>query len=190
MAVNRPIYAPIRFDASGRRHLIVTDSAALPSGALANGTSAEMFDECWTIAGHSSAIPSPDMAQARDHAFRSTSHLLIALRRRLAEERMGFRLYAVGVEGFLWDVRTAASGVGMRGAEIQLNHAGSHARRVFCNHCRTITENVTTNIIACSGCGAHLFVRDHFSRRLNAFAGFQIDSEVPGEIPEIEEIYK
>jgi hypothetical protein len=190
MSKSRPLYAPIRFDATGRRHLIVTDGPAVPEAALAEGMTAAMFDERWTIAGHSLAIPSPDTARVRDHEYRSVSHLLIALRRRLTEERMGFRLYAVGVEGFLWDVRTAASGVGMRQDEVQLSHTGSRARRVFCNHCRTITENVTTNIVLCTGCGAHLAVREHFSRRLNAFAGFQIDAEVPGEIPEIEEIFK
>jgi hypothetical protein len=60
---------------------------------------------------------------------------------------------------------------------------------VFCNHCRTITEGVTTNVVACAGCNAALFVRDHFSKRLNAFAGVQVDAEAPGEIPAIEELY-
>lgn len=50
-------------------------------------------------------------------------------------------------------------------------------------------EGVTTSIVTCTGCGAPLFVRDHFSRRLAAFMGVQVDAEVPGEVPEAEELY-
>ena len=56
-------------------------------------------------------------------------------------------------------------------------------------HCRTITRGVHTNIVSCSGCGRSLFVRDHFSRRLGAYMGFQIDAEVPGEVPAAEVVY-
>ncbi len=190
MSKSRPTYSPLYLDKTGKRHLIVCDTAEIPADALADGVTPDMFDERWTIAGHSKAIPGTERGAVADHEFRSMNHMLIALRRRLGEEKMGFRLYAVGAEGFLWEVRTAAIAVGMGGGEVQLNQVGSQARRVFCNHCRTITEGVTTNIVECAGCGAHLFVRDHFSRRLNAFAGFQVDAEEPGDIPEIEEIYR
>lgn len=190
MSKSRPTYAPITLDATGRRHLIVADGPQIPSEAFATGVSADLFDECWTIAGHSRALPGAERGLSRWHEFRSSNHLLSALRRRLGEEKMGFRLYALGSEGFLWDVRAAAAAVGMNREEVQLMHVGSAARRVFCNHCRTITEGVTTNIVVCKGCAANLFVRDHFSRRLNAFAGFQVDAEEPGAIPEIKEIYR
>ncbi len=71
-------------------------------------------------------------------------------------------------------------------SEVRLCASLGSPRRVFCNHCRTITEGVTTTIVACAGCQAQLLVRDHFSRRLNAFAGVQVDAEAPGEIPPIE----
>ncbi|PTQ13521.1 hypothetical protein CLG96_00755 [Sphingomonas oleivorans] len=186
---SRPAYAPLARDPVGRTHLLVADSMAIPHAAFAPGTSLGDYDECWTVEGHSRAIPSA-MPDARMHGFRSASHLLIALRRRLAMEYMGFRLYAIGTEAFLWDVAAAAEAAGMGKEEYALFHAGSGARRVLCVHCRTLNQGVTTNLVACGGCGAALFVRDHFSRRLNAYMGVQVDAEMPGERPDVEEIYR
>jgi hypothetical protein len=186
---SRPLYSSLKIDPSGRRHLLLVGSSRRPpQDALALGAEMSAFDEKWRIVSNSLAIPDPDK-RITQHDFRSESHLLIALRRRLEEERMGLRLYAIGAEPFLWNVRGLASGFGMAAEEVHLYATGSAARRVFCNHCRTITDRVTTNVFDCSGCGAHLFVRDHFSRRINAFSGFQVDAEVPGELPEIQELY-
>ena len=78
---------------------------------------------------------------------------------------------------------------GLSAPEIHLTHVGSLRRRVICVHCRTVTEDVTTSIVVCLGCAAHLFVRDHFSRRLGGFQGVQVDAEVPGEVPAAEQAY-
>lgn len=184
---SRPGYLPLFRHSLGKCHLLLSDTTAFPEAAFAEGGSASDFDERWGIARHSRSIPHPE--DAENQAFRSTEHLLIALRRRLASETMGFRLYAVGTEPFLWAVFAAAEAAGMSREEISLFASGSKARRVYCNHCRTINEHVTTSITQCAGCRAHLFVRDHFSKRLNAFAGIQVDAEVPGDIPNIEELY-
>lgn len=184
---SRPVYLPLSRLAPGKSHLILSDTPGFPSAAFAGGSGPANFDERWTIAGHSRAIPVPE--NSAEQAFRSAEHMLIALRHRLTAETMGFRLYALGAEPFVWSVAGAAEAAGMSREEISLFATGSEARRVYCNHCRTINERVTTNIVACAGCGAHLFVRDHFSRRLNAFAGVQVDAEAPGEIPDIEELY-
>lgn len=165
------------------------ETAAGAATALAEGTGPHDFDERWLIVSHSQAIPSSDERE-RDHQYRSAQHLLIALRHRLARERMGFRLYVIGTEAFVWRVWGEAEQFGMGRREVSLFAVGSAARRVFCNHCRTITEAVTTDIVRCAGCSAQLFVRDHFSRRLNAYAGVQVDAEVPGEVPEPREIYR
>ena len=186
---SRPVYLPLKLDPSGRRHLLLADSLRIPAEVFASGTTPASFDEHWTIVANSSAIPAAD-AEITAHSFRSEAHLLIALRRRLEEERMGLRLYLIGSEPFLWNVRKLASDFVMGTDEVHLHATGSAARRVFCNHCRTITARVTTNIAACAGCGARLFVRDHFSRHVNAFAGVQVDAEVPGELPAIREIYR
>jgi hypothetical protein len=185
---SRPVYSSLEIDPGGRRHLLLTGAPQTPPDALAPGTAVADFDEQWRIVSNSAAIPMPDQ-RIKEHCFRSEAHLLIALRRRLGEERMGLRLYAIGTEPFLWSLRGVASEFGMAKEEVHLFAAGTAARRVFCNHCRTITEHVTTNVFGCSGCGAQLFVRDHFSRHINSFAGVQVDAEVPGELPEIEELY-
>ena len=64
-----------------------------------------------------------------------------------------------------------------------MEHRGSFARRVQCVHCKGITENVALDPFQCSHCGLNLFVRDHYSRRLAAFQGVNIDAEDPGSVP-------
>ena len=82
-----------------------------------------------------------------------------------------------------------AARYGMSSAEIRLYQTGTRARPVFCVHCRAMTRGVRTNLVDCSGCGRTLFVRDHFSRRLGAYMGFQIDAEIPGDKPPVETLY-
>lgn len=189
---SRPVYGPVRLDATGRRHLLVTDQSQVPPDALRDELGS--FPEVWTVARTSRQPASPFLAPASGaastHAFRSLAQLFDALRARLARETMGFRLYAVGSETFLADVGALGSSAGLGRSEIVLGHAGSLGRRVYCVHCRTMTDGVKKNVFACGGCGASLFVRDHFSARLAAFMGVQVDAEVPGELPPIETLYE
>jgi DNA-directed RNA polymerase subunit RPC12/RpoP len=60
---------------------------------------------------------------------------------------------------------------------------------VQCVHCKGITEDVTHSPFACSHCGLPLLVRDHYSRRLGAFQGVNIDAEEPGSAPDPEELF-
>ncbi len=160
---SRPTYGKLRIDPHGTTHLIVTDLPALPEDVIEGAENIETW------------IGAAD--------------LLTALAHRLSREHAGFRLYAAGAEPFLWDVMNIARAAGLGDGEVFLAHAGSQRRRVYCTHCKTIIEDVTTNIVPCPTCGAHLFVRDHFSRRLAAFMGVKADAEVPGDIPAIEVIY-
>jgi len=185
---SRPVYAPIKLDRSGRRHVLLADGGPALSTGLAVDMSPDAFDERWMVVGHSRAIPPPDDA-AKERTYRSDAHLLHALKWRLAGETMGLRLYALGKESFVWSVWNVALGFGMGGREVQLWASPAGPRRVYCNHCRTINEGAATNIVMCAGCRAPLFVRDHFSRRLNAYAGIQVDAEAPGEVPAIEVLY-
>ena len=185
---SRPVYGPVGLDATGRRHLLVTDAATVPAEGLTDDFGA--FPEVWTVSRDGRMAPSPFMASpAGSHAFRSVALLFDALRQRLAHETMGFRLYAVGSETFLADVAAIGAGAGLSRSEMGLSHAGSLARRVYCVHCRTRTEGVVSNLFQCSGCGVNLFVRDHFSARLAAFQGVQADAEAPGELPPVETLY-
>ena len=186
---SRPIYGPIGVDAAGARHLLLTEAYEPPSGSLRTELGA--FDEVWILTrdARTPASAFMDRIAGSRHAFRSKALMLDALDQRLARETMGFRLYAVGSETFLADVRARGAAAGLSKAEINLAHTGSLARRVYCVHCRTVTEGVTDSIFACTGCGAALFVRDHFSGRLSAFMGVQIDAEAPGEAPSPERLY-
>ena len=187
---SRPRYRKLAPDPCGRHHLLVVDSPTVPAEALAEGVVPSAY-EVWTVARRS-AVPSAaamEQAEGAVNAFRLVSHLFSALEERLARETMGLRLHAAGTEPFLWDAAKIGTAAGLGREEMAFAHAGAQARRIFCVHCRTVTEGVTTSIFACSGCGAALFVRDHFSRRLAAFMGVQVDAEAPGDVPPAEEIY-
>jgi hypothetical protein len=57
-------------------------------------------------------------------------------------------------------------------------------------HCKGITENVALDPFVCSHCGLSLYVRDHYSRRIAAFQGVNIDAEDPGLVPAAVERFK
>lgn len=183
---SRPTYEQLRIDPSGLRHLLVVDAPSYPIEPLM-AEAAEL--EVWTVVPRDSEGVIGAFAQERRRNFRSPQHLLERLVHRLDNEHMGLRLYAAGREDFLWDVYGAAQRAGMGKQEVFLSHHGSKARRVLCVHCRTFNEGVSTTIVRCDGCGAHLFVRDHFSRRLSAFMGVKVDAEVPGDVPPAEQAY-
>lgn len=111
------------------------------------------------------------------------------VRDRLASARVGLRLYLLGTEGFIWRWAAVARGFGLGAEEMQVERCGTLARRVYCVHCGAFTEQARHNIVTCAGCGRSLFVRDHFSRHHAAYMGFQVDAEVPGALPPIEEVY-
>jgi predicted RNA-binding Zn-ribbon protein involved in translation (DUF1610 family) len=186
MSKSRPVYQKPRLDPAGRAHLIVSDQAALPDDAFEDDLAFSNI-ETWVVAVAAPGIQAPETGGVR--AFRAVADLATHLRHRLSRETAGFRLYALGTEGFLWDVMNLARLYGLGEGEVRLCQAGSLRRRVYCTHCKTMIETVTTNIVGCPACGAKLFVRDHFSRRLAAFMGVAVDAEAPGEIPEIEVIY-
>jgi hypothetical protein len=170
---SRPLYKPLRLDPAGRAHLAATDHPVFPDAACEAPLQGAEF---WVVAEGIGGFP-------------SAPALLAALTERMAAERTGFRLYAAGTEGFLWDVANAARDAGLAEGEFFLAHAGSLCRRVYCTHCKAMIENVSTNLVCCSGCGAMLFVRDHFSRRLAAFMGVQVDAEQPGMLPPVATLY-
>ena len=105
------------------------------------------------------------------------------LRKVLADAHMGLQIYAAGTEGLMGQVQREVVAAGLPHTALQMEHRGSLARRVQCVHCKGITENVTVDPFRCSHCGLNLFVRDHYSRRLAAFQGVNIDAEDPGLVP-------
>lgn len=114
---------------------------------------------------------------------------LYAFHKMLHACRMGTQFYMAGSETFIWSAVKIAKLFGVQEDDVTKQVSATLARPVYCVHCKGVTPEVSTNIVACGKCGRHLFVRDHFSRLLGAYMGLQIDAEAPGEIPPVEEIY-
>lgn len=189
---SRPQFEQLRFDASGRFHLFIGQGEGghallrvrreLPDSAdirvIYTGESLTGCDLTDELAGKDwrqlTLLPTQVAA-------------LQVLDEVLARSLMGTRLYIAGSEGFIGVAEQVAARYNFQGDELQREHQGSTARRVFCIHCRSIHEDVTTNIVRCQGCDRHLLVRDHYSRRLAAFMGVMADAEVPGSLPELRE---
>lgn len=119
----------------------------------------------------------------------SEPSVLAALKEQLPDCLMGTQFYVAGSEAFIWAVMDALKKYGVQDQNVAKELSGTLARSVYCVHCKTINEDVHHSIIPCTGCGRHVFVRDHFSRRLGAYMGVMIDAEEPGNIPAKEEIY-
>lgn len=190
----QPAYAAFEWDRSGRQHILfaAAEDAGLaqrlyawpPVGELTvlNVEIAPGTPNCWNDA----ALP----PAARQHVAAHLDAALQTLDTLLGQSDMSARLYAVGDEHAIWRAIRVADRHGMSPPAIRRHRVATLARPVFCVHCRHVAEHVRHNVFDCPGCHRALFVRDHFSRRLGAYMGFQIDAEVPGERPPIEEIYR
>lgn len=115
--------------------------------------------------------------------------LIESLKAKLETCLMGTQFYVAGDEAFIWKVLAELSKYGVQDQNVEKELCGTLARSVYCVHCKTVDNGVHHNIHQCSGCQRHLFVRDHFSRRLGAYMGVMVDAEEPGDIPAIQEIY-
>lgn len=188
---SRPVYGVLE-PRPGRAHLIVADGAG--AGAVVD-LLAQAPD--MRAATHVLYTPGPDgvdlsialQALAPKQFFRAPTlpTLLPRLQRLLADAHMGTQFYLAGTEGLIGVVERDIMATGFPYSAIQKEHRGSMARRVQCVHCKGVTENVRTDPYKCSHCGLHLFVRDHYSRRLAAFQGVNIDAEEPGRVPPLVE---
>ncbi|WP_028310922.1 dimethylamine monooxygenase subunit DmmA family protein [Derxia gummosa] len=186
---SQPAWTELGWDTSGRQHLVLAGAAdAAVAARLAADAPAGVDliviphdgDEAWLgLASGGGSITRAERPEAA----------LQILRDALAAARMGTRLYLIGGESLIWLAARIANEAGMGESEIHRHRCGTLARPVYCVHCKTITHAIHTNIAPCGGCGRQLFVRDHFSRRLGAYMGFQIDAEEPGVLPDVERIY-
>lgn len=188
---SRPVYAPLEAR-PGALHLIVADGegADAVTEMLAKATEAgNLLD-----AAHVMYCPGPtgtDLSAKLEalgaaQFFRAPTipALLPRLVRVLSDAHMGAQFYLAGTEGLIGQAEREIMATGFPHAAIQKEHRGSTLRRVQCVHCKGITENVATDPFKCSHCGLNLFVRDHYSRRIAAFQGVNIDAEDPGDVPE------
>lgn len=189
---SQPIYAELEWDRTGTHHILFVsaEDAALAQRLLSNPPAGTLTVVHLRPADDSRSAWSQNLP---DTALYLEAHTLAealeVLRDAFYVAQMGTRIYLAGSEDAIWQASQLADTFGVSRDEIRHAQLGTKARPVFCVHCRTITRGVHTNIVSCSGCGRSLFVRDHFSRRLGAYMGFQIDAEVPGEVPAAEVVY-
>lgn len=193
---SRPVYKGLTIQPQARHHIfalegegahaLLDQQAALDAGILsrseilyvARGSQGTGHDEALRHLDADMFFVAPTIAT-----------LLFRLKGSLTTARMGTRLYLAGTEGFIGQAMMVALDHGMGHASIITEHRGSLARRVQCVHCKGITDNVTHSPFTCSHCGLPLLVRDHYSRRLGAFQGVNIDAEEPGSAPDPEELF-
>jgi dimethylamine monooxygenase subunit C len=187
---SRPTYGELELR-PGQAHLMIAD-----------GEGAEAIRDCLAKAPDASAVlarthiiycPGPNgtdlsdrlaaLGAAQCHRAPSFAAALPRLRRVLADARMGTQVYLAGTEGLIGQALREVTEAGLPHTAVQTEHRGSTVRRVQCVHCKGITENVRTDPFQCSHCGLWLFVRDHYSRRIAAFQGVNIDAEDPGQVP-------
>jgi dimethylamine monooxygenase subunit C len=204
---SKPVYEPLRADVGGRYHLML---ASGPGGEALLRVLGEIRDAAPQALQNTRALLVPDAGTA-DHSdiaapsnvadrikefgvtdvrsFEDVAALLTTFRTVLDESLMGTRLYVAGPESFIGLAMKLALEFDMNKDEIRAEELGTQARRVYCVHCRTTTEDVKTNIVRCAGCQRWLLVRDHYSRRHAAYMGVMVDAEAPGELPPIKEVY-
>ncbi len=188
--LSRPVYGVLE-PRAGLAHLMVAD-----------GEGAEALLDCLARAPEPAAMlacthiiygPGPngtDLSErlaacgaAQVHCAPSFAAARPRLRKVLADARMGTQVYLAGSEGLMGQALREVMEAGLPHAAVQSEHRGSTVRRVQCVHCKGITENVSTDPFSCAHCGLWLFVRDHYSRRIAAFQGVNIDAEDPGRVP-------
>jgi dimethylamine monooxygenase subunit C len=192
---SKPVYTPLAPDLSGRYHLMVghgvgsepllrilrdLHAAAPDSGARTRVLFVTNVDEHRAV---QERFLSAGAAEVR--WFSRDSELLTDLNDVLTRSVMGTRLYVAGPESFMGLVMRIARQFNLNKDEVRAEECGSSARRVYCIHCQTATENVTTNIVQCKDCNRWLLVRDHYSSRLAAYMGVMVDAEAPGERPDV-----
>lgn len=193
--MSRPVYAPLDADPHGTQHWFISSGATDQDRARAVAALSRVVPlEVWIVqedrsrAGADSLDSLHALAEA-PRCFADEAQLLAALEPALLDACIGTRIYALGSEPFIGSVSQLAERHAIAPEAVRIAHSGSLYRRVYCIHCRGMNERVTSNLVACERCGRHLFVRDHFSRRLAAFMGVQADAEMPGELPALEQTF-
>ena len=195
---SRPVYGELS-PRSGSGHLFVADGegaeAIIDLFQKAGAQAANVLEK-----SHIIYMPGPNgtdmgarleaLGAAQYHRSPSFASAQSRLKKVLSDAHMGLQIYLAGTEGLIGQAQRDVIEAGLPHEAVQTEHRGSTVRRVQCVHCKGITENVRTDPFKCSHCGLNLFVRDHYSRRLAAFQGVNIDAEDPGQVPDAVERFK
>jgi dimethylamine monooxygenase subunit C len=187
---SKPVYAPLQADTRGRFHLMLgmgVGAAPLQRVIDEMRSASAQSLQSTRVLFVGAGFDAPAVGDVQ--AFADVPALLAHFRTILGQSLMGTRLYVAGPESFIGLVMKIALEFNLNKDEIRAEECGTLARRVYCIHCRSTTENVRTNIGKCIGCGRWLLVRDHYSRRLAAYMGVMVDAEAPGELPPVKEVF-
>ncbi len=189
---SRPVYGVLE-PTAGARYLVVADGegadAVIELLAKFGDRKADVLRNLHIIYtpgpnGTDKTTELEKLGAAQFYSAPSIPTVLPRLQRVLADSHMVTQFYLTGTEGLMGQAEREIMNTGFPYLDIQKEHRGSTVRRVQCVHCKGITENVKTDPFKCSHCGLNLFVRDHYSRRIAAFQGVNIDAEDPGLVPE------
>lgn len=191
---SRPVYDRLQPLSGGTRHIIAGQGSGGRAMLRLLDDMAGLDRPITLLYSQESFSGQDFLEQLQQHSalplqVHATNQALIeALTTLLDDAHMGTRLYLAGSESFLGSAMQVATHFDLNRDEVLREHSGTLVRRVWCVHCDTYTENVTQRVYVCPGCGVTLVVRDHYSRRLAAFQAVKADAEVPGELPEAEEL--
>jgi predicted RNA-binding Zn-ribbon protein involved in translation (DUF1610 family) len=191
---SRPVYDQLQPLPGGIRHIIAGQGSGGRAMLRLLGEMAR-FDRPIVVLYSRESFSGQDfLSSLQQHpslelqVYASNQALIDDLNDLLFDARMGSRLYLAGSESFLGSAMQVATLFDLNSDEVLREHSGTLVRRVWCVHCDTYTENVTQRVYDCPGCSLTLVVRDHYSRRLAAFQAVKADAEVPGELPQAEEL--
>ncbi|MGV8986952.1 MAG: dimethylamine monooxygenase subunit DmmA family protein [Cypionkella sp.] len=194
---SRPVYAELQ-PRLGTAHIVIADGEG--AGAVADLVAKAPDRDAMLATMHILYTPGPNgtdqwaevQALGAAQSFRAPTipTMLPRLLKVVSAAHMGAQFYLTGTEGLIGQAEREIMATGFPYSAIQKEHRGSTVRRVQCVHCKGITENVATDPFVCSHCGLNLFVRDHYSRRIAAFQGVNIDAEDPGHVPQSVERFK
>ena len=190
---SRPIYNGFDLEMPAQRHIFVLEG----EGALALIEKVNPGDPIlrqseilYVAAGstHTEALNKLNVANFFDAS--GSEILLNRLAVILATATMSTRIYAAGTEGFIGSVVRLGAQFGVKNASIIKEQRGSLKRVVQCVHCKGFNHDIVASPFRCTHCNLFLFVRDHFSARLNAFQGVCVNAEEPHLQPEPVELYQ
>ncbi|MGB1157232.1 MAG: dimethylamine monooxygenase subunit DmmA family protein [Alphaproteobacteria bacterium] len=191
---SRPVYGVLEAR-TGSEHVFVANAEGAEAILdLAKAASADFWTKAHIIyvPGRSGETFQDALKALGAPKFYIASNVASALNRlvrALEDCRMGTQFYLTGTEGLMGQAQRDIMAAGISHMSVQTEHRGSLARRVQCVHCKGVAEEVTTDPYQCPHCDLHLFVRDHYSRRLAAFQGVRIDAEDHGNVPPAEEVF-
>ena len=186
---SRPVYTGLSIDAHAPRHLFALENEGARAVLEQADKACLAKSEILYIGADSFATELAGLRPFDLWTAHTVPILLNRLKVTLQTAKMGTRLYIAGTESFIGQAMQVALELGIDFNSIRTEHRGSLARRVQCVHCKGITDKVTTSPYTCTHCGLPLLVRDHYSRRLGAFQGVNIDAEEPGTAPAPEVLF-